>query len=202
MSILSDEFLDKITKGINRPALGVQILKKILSDEIRVRGRSNAVQSKMFGDELAEVLQRYEARQITSAEVIERLVELARKVREARKRNEALGLTPEEVAFYDALAGGSDDWAADPQLAEIAQALVRGVRDDLSVDWTTHESTEAAIRLKIKRLLRRYKFKPKPTGGGARGPARNLDDTAAHVLDQARILYRYWPDTFASDMPL
>lgn len=200
LSILSDEFLDKITKDINQPALGVQILKKILSDEIRVRGRSNAMQAKLFGDELAEVLQRYEARQITSAQVIERLVELARKMREARKRHEALGLSPEEVAFYDALSGDSDDWTADPRLAEIAQALVRGVRDDLSVDWTSHESTEAAIRLKIKRLLRRYKFEA--TRAGGRGPGRRLDDVAALVLEQARILYRYWPDTLTSELPL
>jgi type I restriction enzyme R subunit len=200
LSILSDEFLDKITKGINRPALGVQILKKILGDEIRVRGRSNAIQAKLFGDELAEVLQRYEARQITSAEVIERLVELARKMREARKRHEALGLTPEEVAFYDALSGGSDDWTADPQLAEIAQTLVRGVREDLSVDWTSHEATEAAIRLKIKHLLHRYKFEA-PRGGG-RGSVRKLDDVAALVLEQARILYRYWPESLTAELPL
>ncbi len=200
LSILSDEFLDKITKGINQPVLGVQILKKILSDEIRVRGRSNAMQAKLFGDELADVLRRYEARQITSAQVIERLVELARKMREARKRHEALGLSPEEVAFYDALSGGSDDWTADPRLAEIAQALVRSVRDDLSVDWTSHESTEAAIRLKIKHLLRRYKFDAPRAGG--RGPERKLDDVAALVLEQARILYRYWPETLAPELPL
>ena len=80
------------------------------------------------------------------------------------------------------------------------EALVRGVRDDLSVDWTSHESTEAAIRLKIKRLLRRYKFEA-PTRGG-RGRERRLDDIAALVLHQARILYRYWPETLASEVPL
>jgi type I restriction enzyme R subunit len=200
ISILSDEFLDKVTKGINQPVLGVQILKKILSDEIRVRGRSNAIQAKLFGDELVDVLRRYEGRQLTSAEVIDRLVELARKMREARKRHEALGLTPEEVAFYDARAGGSDDWTADPQLAEIAQALVQSVKEDLSVDWTSHESSEAAIRLKIKRLLRRFKFDA-PTAGG-RGPERKLDDVAALVLEQARILYRYWPETLSSELAL
>ncbi len=200
LSILSDEFLDKITTEINQPVLGVQILKKILSDEIRVRGRSNAMQAKLFSDELADVLRRYEARQITSAEVIERLVELARKMREARKRHEALGLSPEEVAFYDALSGGSDDWTADPRLAEIAQALVRGVREDLSVDWASHESTEAAIRLKIKHLLRRYKFEA-PIAGG-RGPSRKLDQVADVILEQARTLYRYWPETIVSELPL
>jgi type I restriction enzyme, R subunit len=200
ISVLSDEFLDKITRDINQPALRVQLLKKILSDEIRVRSRANAMQAKLFGDELAEVLARYEARQISGAEVIERLVELARKMREARKRNDALGLSLEEVAFYDALSGGNDDWTADPTLAEIAQALVRSIKDDLSVDWTSHESTEAAIRLKIKHLLRRHNFKPAVAGGG--GLPRSFDEVADAVLGQARTLYRYWPETLAMDLTL
>jgi type I restriction enzyme R subunit len=148
-SILSDEFLDKITKGLARPELGVAILKKILSDEISVRSRTNRMQAQLFGDRLRAVLDRYDARQITSGEVIERLVELARQVRDARRRHEALGLSVEEVAFYDALADSSDDWAADERLANIARALVRGIKEDLSVDWADHEATEAAIKVKI-----------------------------------------------------
>jgi hypothetical protein len=74
------------------------------------------------------------------------------------------------------------------------------VREDLSVDWTSHEATEAAIRLKIKRLLRRHKFDAPRAGG--RGPERKLDDVAALVLEQARILYRYWPETLAAELPL
>src|SRR5205823_10083586 len=108
-----------------------------------------------FSDRLESALARYESRQLTSAQVIERLVELARDMREARRRHEALGLSVEEVAFYDALAGGSDEWVADPKLAEIARSLVKSIKADLSVDWTDHESTQAAIRAKIKHLLRR-----------------------------------------------
>jgi Type I restriction enzyme HindI endonuclease subunit-like, C-terminal len=142
------------------------------------------------------VLERYEARQITSGEVIERLIELAKKVRDARHRHEALSLSVEEVAFYDALAGGSEDWTADPRLAEVAQALVRGIKEDLSVDWADHEATEAAIRVKIKRLLRRYKFEaPK---GGAHGVDRVVD----LLLDQARELYRFWPDVPVAELPI
>jgi type I restriction enzyme, R subunit len=191
ISVLSDEFLDKITTSLaGEPALGVELLKKILSDEIHVRERANRMQARLFSDRLREVLASYESRLITSAQVIERLVRLARDMREARHRNEALGLTPEEVAFYDSLAGGSEDWVADPKLAEI----VRGIKEDLSVDWADHESTEAAIRTKIKHLLRRYEYTA-PSGGA--GPSRTA--LADLILDQARHLYRYWPDAVQAE---
>jgi type I restriction enzyme R subunit len=189
ISILSDEFLDRVTKGLAEPVVVVALLKRILSDEIRVRRRSNQMQAKLFSDRLNEVLQRYDARQITSAEVIERLVDLARNMRDARRRNEALGLTVEETAFYDAVAGSSEEWTADPKLAEIARALVKGIKEDLTVDWADHEATEAAIRAKIKRLLRRHGYAP-PAGGGGRMPDRIVDD----ILEQARVLYRWWPE--------
>jgi type I restriction enzyme R subunit len=193
LSILSDEFLDKLSKGLSQPELRVALLKKILSDEIRVRGRANRMQAKLFGDRLHEALARYEAKQISGAEVIERLVKLAKEIRDARRRHEALGLSVEEVAFYDALAGRSEDWKADPKLAEIAQALVRGIKEDLSVDWADHEATEAAIRVKIKRLLRRYGYRP-DSGGG------RFDRTVDLVLDQARTLYRLWPEVYPAEL--
>jgi type I restriction enzyme R subunit len=198
ISVLSDEFLDKITSGLaSQPLLGIELLKRILSDEIKVRVRANQMQAKLFSDELEDALARYEARQLTSAQVIERLVELARDLREARRRHEALGLTLEEAAFYDALAGGSDDWVADPTLAQIARVLVQSIKEDLSVDWADHESTEAAIRTKIKHLLRRLKYRA-PAGGA--GPHTNA--VADLVLDQARHLYRYWPEVLWADLPL
>jgi len=101
----------------------------------------------------------------------------------------------EEVAFYDALAGRSDDWTADPKLAEIARALVRGIKDDLTVDWADHETTEAAIRVKIKHLLRRFKYRPAAGGG------RSVDRVVDLVLDQARTLYRFWPEVY-SELPI
>jgi type I restriction enzyme R subunit len=199
ISILSDDFLDQITKRLaEQPALGVALLKKILSDEIRVRSRTNRMQAKLFSDKLEQALARYEARQLTSAEIIERLVDVARDLREARHRHETLGLTTEEVAFYDALAGDSEDWVADPKLAEIARELVAGIRADLSVDWADHESTEAAIRAKIKRLLRRLDYRP-PAGGGGPFDRQRVADL---VLEQARSLYRWWPEITATDLPL
>ncbi len=197
ISVLSDEFLDEISTNVSQPDLQVALLKKLLNDEIRVSSGRNTMQAKLFGEEFEALLARYSNRQLTSAEVVEQLVELAKKMREGRRRPEKLGLTEEETAFYDALAGGSEDWKVDPELAKIARALVENIRNDLTVDWANHENTEAAIRRKIKRLLRRYKYKPpaRATSGGAKtGRGRNIDFAAKVILDQARVLYRYWPE--------
>jgi len=199
ISVLSDEFLDKISKGLAEPVVGIELLKKILSDEIRVRSQTNAMQGKLFSDKLHDVLANYAARQIVGAEVIEKLIELAKEIREARRRNEQLGLSVEEVAFYDALVGRADDWQVDPELARIAQALVKAIKADLTIDWADHEATEAAIRVKIKHILRTQKYKPRVNGGGR---MRGLDRVTDLILDQARVLYRFWPEVFRSELPV
>ena len=197
ISILSDEFLDRLQQDGDHQHMRIDVLKKLLDEEIRVRERSNNIQARLFGDAMQDVLSRYELRQLTSAEVIARLVELAKKMREARRRHESLGLTVEEAAFYDAVAGTSDDWEPDPEVATIARDLVTNIKADLSVDWADHEATEAAIRAKIKRLLRRHHFTVTPTGGG-----KPLDRVADLVMEQARTLYRYWPDMFGAELPV
>lgn len=144
---------------------------------------------------------RYENRQLTSAQVVERLVALAKQVRDAGRRHEQLGLGEEEAAFYDALAGGAVHVTANAGLAAIAHELVESVRRDLTVDWSDRKATEAKIRTKIKRLLRRHKdallaaVEPAPADGrGDEGGGRLIDRYADAVLDQAKALYRYWPD--------
>lgn len=144
VSILSDEFLDDLQKKMAEPPLTVAFLKR-LGDEIRSRGSRNQMEEKLFSDELEAVLARYRNRQITGAEVVKALVELAKKVRDARHRREELGLGEEEAAFYDALVGSAEELAADPKVAEIARDPVKGIRADLSVDWTSHESREALM---------------------------------------------------------
>jgi type I restriction enzyme, R subunit len=124
--------------------------------------------------------------------VIERLVELAKELRQERKRHEALGLTAEEVAFYDALAGSADSGQADPSLVKIAHELVGSIRADLSVDWANREATEADIRRKIKRLLRRHGYTPPVRGDGSSGGT--LDQATNVILEQARVLYAQWPE--------
>jgi type I restriction enzyme R subunit len=129
---------------------------------------------------------------------VERLVEIAKQLRDARRRHEQLGLSVEEAAFYDALAGGVEDIQADPQLAKIAHELVQGIRTDLTVDWADRQATEARVRAKIKRLLRKYKYQPpKPALSGG-GPYL-FDDAAQIVLNQAKALYRYWPEVEVGD---
>ncbi|MGB0097608.1 MAG: type I restriction endonuclease subunit R [Solirubrobacteraceae bacterium] len=201
ISVLSDEFLDSITKRTEQPNLQVRLLEKLLNDEIKGRTRANQMQAKLFSEEVRAVLKRYELKQLTSAEVVERLVEIAKHLRDARHRHEQLGLSEEEAAFYDALAGGVEDVKADPELAKIAHELVEGIRTDLTVDWADHEATEARIRAKIKRLLRRHKYPPRmpsPDGGGG-GDLGGFDYAARLVLDQAKALYRYWPDVEVGD---
>ena len=195
ISVLSDDFLDNIGTKVAKPELQVALLKKLLNGEVRARLRTNQTQAKQFSEELQAVLARYDARQLTSAEVVAALVELAKKMRTARRRHEELGLSEEESAFYDALAGTSADWTADPKLAEIAADLVRSIRSDLSVDWADRTNTEAAIRSKIKRLLRKPQYREAVrryirNGDGGGG----LDVVAQRIFDQARTLYRYWPD--------
>lgn len=199
ISVLSDEFLDSITKRTEHPNIQIRLLEKLLNDEIKGRTRANRMQAKVFSEQVAAVLHRYEQKQLTSAEVVERLVEIAKQLRGARRRHEQLGLSEEEAAFYDALAGGVEDVKADPELATIAHELVEAIRTDLTVDWADREATEAKVRTKIKRLLRKHKYRPpKPSADGGGGLA-GFDYAAQLVLDQAKSLYRYWPDVDVGD---
>lgn len=151
----------------------------------------------MFSEEVQAVLYRYELKQLTSAEVVERLVEIAKRLRDARRRHEELGLSREEAAFHDALAGGVEDVKADPALAKIAHELVESIRTDLTVDWADRAATEAKIRAKIKRLLRKHRYRPPAPAGD--GGDHGVDYAAQLVLDQAKALYRYWPDVEVGD---
>jgi type I restriction enzyme R subunit len=193
ISVLSDEFLDSIANKSARQNIQMRLLEKLLKDGIRTRARTNGIQAKMFSDKVNEVLRRYELRQLTSADVVARLVDIAKELREVRQRHLHLGLTEEEAAFYDALAGLTDDVRPDPVRAPIARELVASIRGDLSVDWANRESTQAKIRAKVKRLLRKHSYRPpaQPTLAGGGG---GLDTVTDAILNQARVLYRYWPE--------
>ncbi len=197
ISVLSDDFLDSLaTKGEHRN-VQVRLLEKLLDDEIRRRAGANRMQARLFREQIETVLRRYEQQQLASAEVVEDLVEIARRLRDARGRHQRLGLSEEEAAFYDALAGGVEEVKADPKLAAIAHDLVETIRTDLSIDWADRDATEAKIRAKIKRLLRQSGYEPpapKGTAGAGDGRGRRLDEAAQLVLDQAKALYRRWPE--------
>ena len=161
ISILSDEFLAEVREMPQRN-LAVELLQKLMNDEIKTRTRRNVVQSRAFSEMLDAALRRYQARAITTAQVIEELIELARQMREAQQRGEELGLTDDEVAFYDAL--GTNDSAVavlgDENLRMIARELTETVRRNATIDWTVRESARANLRRLVRRILRRHGYPP------------------------------------------
>ena len=196
ISVLSDEFLDDIGTRLQQPELQVALLRKLLNGEIRTRLAGNRTQSKRFSDELAAVLDRYHTKQLTSAGVVAELVKLAKKLREQRDRNEQLGLSSQELAFYDVLAAKGEGWVDDPRLKDIAGDIVRSLTrpDDpaLGVDWTERSNLEAKVRLRIKQILRRNKKFLQADAGG-------FDGVVERIFDQARVLYQRWPEIEGND---
>ncbi|MEO7803426.1 MAG: type I restriction enzyme endonuclease domain-containing protein, partial [Actinomycetota bacterium] len=161
ISLLSEEFLAEL-KDLPHKNLAVELLKKLLNDEIKVRQRSNVVQSRAFSEMLDSAIRRYQSRAITTAQVIEELIALARNVREAQKRGENLGLTDQELAFYDALE--TNDSAVrvlgDDALRKIAVELTETVRRNATIDWTVKETARANLRRMVRRILRKYGYPP------------------------------------------
>ncbi len=161
ISILSDEFLAEI-RGMPHRNLAVELLRKLLNDEIRTRLRSNVVQGRSFTKLLEQTIRKYQNRAIEAAQVIEELIAMARDVRAATQRGEELGLTDDEVAFYDALAENQSAKAVmgDDQLRIIAQELLQKVKQSVSIDWAAQESARARLRLLVKNILRKYGYPP------------------------------------------
>lgn len=182
VSILSDEFLEDVRRLPQRN-LALEVLRKLLNDEIRSRSGKNVVQARLFSDLLESTIRRYQNRTIDAAEVITELIDLAKDIRAANERGEALGLSDDELAFYDALAHNDSavNVMGDQQLAVIALELVKSVRANVTIDWTVKQSARAKIRIMIKRILRRYGYPP------------DLQEAAADlVLEQAELLTSQW----------
>jgi len=161
LSILSEGFLAEI-KAIPQKNLAFEALKKLLNDEIRLISKKNMVQGKSFMDLLDRTIKRYINRSIDSAQVIEELIELARKVREEKNRGKVLDMRDDEIAFYDAL--GVNDSAVkilgDKTLRKIAFELTRTIKNNVTIDWTQRESVQAGLRLEVKKILRKYDYPP------------------------------------------
>ncbi len=187
ISILSDEFLDEILH-MERKNLALELLKRLLNDEIKTRSQFNLVQGRKFSDMLAEAVKRYQNGLITSAQIIEELINLAKNIREADKRGEQMNLRVDELAFYDALADNPTAEAVlgDVTLKQIAHELVDSVRKNTSIDWQLKESVQAKLRVMVKRILRKYKYPPDdPTTG-------EYTVSVTKVLDQAELLADFW----------
>ena len=161
ISILSEEFLAEV-RGMKQRNLAVELLQKLLKGEVAVRRRKNIVQARSFAEMLEQTVRRYGNRAIEAAQVIEELIELAREMREANARGEELGLSEDELAFYDALE--TNDSAVqvlgDETLREIARELVETVRNNVKIDWTLRENVRANLRRLVRRILRKHGYPP------------------------------------------
>ncbi|WP_029462968.1 type I restriction endonuclease subunit R [Serpentinimonas barnesii] len=182
ISILSDEFLFEVQQ-MEKKNLGLEALRKLLNDSIRSRTRTNVVETRAFTERLEDAIARYHANAITTAEVLQELIKLARDIRAARNRGEEQGLSDEEIAFYDALAENESalQVMGDDTLRVIAHELLVSLRENVAVDWAHRESARARLRVLVKRILRKYGYPP------------DLQDAAVQtVLQQAEVLSASW----------
>lgn len=161
ISILSEEFLEEI-RTMKRQNVALELLKKILNDELRSRGKKNAVQAKKFSEMLHDAIKKYQNNLLTAAQVIDELIKLAKDVKESDKRGGNLGLTDDEIAFYDALAENESagQVLGDDKLKELARILVGRVRENATIDWNLRETARARMRVMVKRLLSQYGYPP------------------------------------------
>ena len=182
ISILSDEFLAEV-RGMPQRNLAVELLQKLLKGELATRRKKNVVQARSFAEMLEETLHRYQNRAVEAAQVIEELIQLARELREATARGEKLGLSEDELGFYDALE--TNDSAVqvlgDETLREIARELVETVRGNVTIDWTLRENVRANLRRLVKRTLRRHGY-----------PPDKQEKATRTVLEQAELLSADW----------
>jgi len=182
ISILSEEFLAEV-RGMPQRNLAVELLRKLLAGEIKARGRKNVVMARSFAEMLEQTIRRYQNRALEAAQVIEELIRLAGEMRELNERGAALDLSEDELAFYDALE--TNDSAVkvlgDQTLRAIAQELVRTVRANVTIDWTIRENVRAQLRVRVKRILRRYGY-----------PPDKQEKATETVLEQAALLSGEW----------
>ncbi len=182
ISVLSDEFLAEV-RGMPQRNLAAELLQKLLKGEISTRRRKNVVQARSFAEMLEQTLHRYQNRAIEAAQVIEELIQLARDMREANTRGERLGLSEDELAFYDALE--TNDSAVkilgDDTLRDIARELVDSVRSNVTIDWTLRENVRAHLRVLVRRILRKHGY-----------PPDKQEKATVTVLEQAEVLSEGW----------
>ena len=163
--------------------MALEVLRKLLNDSIKSRSRSNLTKTKAFTERLENAVARYHSNAITTAEVLQELIELAKQIREARARGEEEGLSDDEIAFYDALAENDSaiQVLGDKKLKLIAHELLEKLKANISVDWARKEGARARMRLLVKKILRTYGYPP------------DLQDEAVKtVLQQAEALCATW----------
>jgi len=184
ISILSDQFLETV-KASPHKNLQLELLRKLLHDEIKSVSRRNVIQGKKFSEMLEKTLMAYTNRTLEAAQVILELIDMAKQMRDQPQRGEKLGLTEDEMAFYDALVahGGVQELMADQVLAAIAHDLVDAIRSSVTIDWTQKEAVRADMRRKVKKLLRKHGYPPDKQA-----------EAVVTVLEQAETLCKDWAE--------
>ncbi len=182
IGILDEDFLDDM-RNLPERNLAVELLERLLEGEIKTRFASNVVQQNKFSELLTKVIMRYQNRSIETAQVMEELIQMAKKFKEAVNRGADLGLNSDELAFYDALANNEESVRelGDETLKKIAHELAENLRKSTSVDWSVRESVRASLRLMVKRILRKYKY-----------PPAKQEEAVQLVLEQAESLCAEW----------
>ncbi|RTO97039.1 type I restriction endonuclease subunit R [Enterobacter roggenkampii] len=182
IGLLSDEFLEEVREMPQRN-LAVELLEKLLNDGIHARSGNNVVQQKKYSDRLKAVLLKYNNRAIETAQVIEELIQMAKAFQEAMARDDALGLNPDEIAFYDALAENESAVRelGDETLRKLAIEVTRQLRKSTTVDWQVRESVRARLRILVRQTLRKYKYPPDKTPGAVE-----------LILKQAEVVSNSW----------
>jgi len=187
ISILSDDFLADVQRLPQRN-LALELLKKLINDEIKTRMKKNVVQARSFAEMVEQAVRKYQNRAIEVSQVIEELIRLAKEMRQAQSRGQELGLSDDEIAFYDALADNESakDVMGDEKLRFLAQELVERVKQNVTIDWQVRENARAQIRVLVKRLLRQFGYPP------------DMQQRATElVLEQAEVLCKDWSEPAA-----
>ncbi|MGJ3236585.1 DUF3387 domain-containing protein [Marivirga sp.] len=182
LSVLDDDFLEEM-RDMKHKNLALEVLKKLLNDEIKVRSKHNVVQSRSLMEMLESSIKRYQNNLISAAEIIQEMIELAKEIKAADNRGDLLGLSKDELAFYDAVANNQSakDLLGDDTLLKLAQVPVERVRENASIDWTVKESVKKKLKVIVKRTLRQYGYPP------------DLQKLATDtVLQQAEALAEFW----------
>ncbi|MGP9499169.1 type I restriction endonuclease subunit R [Halomonas sp. AOP43-D1-4] len=182
IGLLSDEFLEDV-RQMPYKNFAVELLEKLLKDDIKAKTRNNVVQEKKYADRLKETLRRYNNRGIETAQVIEELIAMAKQFQAELERDAALGLNPDEVAFYDALASNESAVRelGDEILKAIAVEITEKLRKSTTVDWQVRESVRAKLRILVRRTLQRYKY-----------PPDQAPEAVELILQQAEVLSNHW----------
>ncbi|MBD3250505.1 MAG: DUF3387 domain-containing protein [Candidatus Pacebacteria bacterium] len=190
ISIFSDEFLEEV-KNLKHKNVALELLKKLLNDELRNITKTNLVKSRSFAQMLAETIRKYQNRTIEAAQVIAELLELAKKIKQEKEKGKDLGLTEDEVAFYDALADNESAVRelSDEDLKKMARELVIMIRKNTTIDWTIKDSVQARLRIYVKKLLKKYNY-----------PPDKQEKATKTVLEQAELLARDWTEGSATQL--